>query len=564
MSFDHEKLSNNKDINNEKKSKSMTLSNSFKHTHINNSNADIINFNNLNVTIRDKTIIKNISLTIPNKNDIIVIAGASGSGKSTILNIINNYSLPSYYKLTGNLKYFNSKIKMIGHKPVFNPFFTTKEMIQMYIDRYNYDKTVDYYLEMFHLEDIKDKYIGDDTYKSLSTGQLVQLSILLNTMEIPDMLILDEPLSNLDIKTSIHIMKVLKELEIPIILTLHHPNNIILKYINRLILMDEGEIILDKDLDGIINKLEFYEDNIIKEKDNAIQIVTTDSKIKGEIYNNSLKVSDFKHYTYKVSFVNKIYYSAKQIYIYTFFNKNNLIGIFSSNFLVIIAYILLNGTDFSDKINGYFHFINLCSLFFGVLPPSFFIFIFQYEKILPLKNELLRFNIIEYRSFTVVYFMFQQIFVFFNAILFGLVLSYLSPENNILFSYLTTYFSLYSIFSPLVSYSILHIFENISINQSLYAMVTFFIILTSGLNSNNKNYLFLNKASLQYYLFNLLSVKTQELFNYTLLPNGKYQYTTYGYTEDLTNFNLYITLFYILPILIMLFYTKNNKRIFIN
>jgi hypothetical protein len=84
------------------------------------------------------------------------------------------------------------------------------------------------------------------------------------------------------------------------------------------------------------------------------------------------------------------------------------------------------------------------------------------------------------------------------------------------------------------------------------------MVFNNGIFSNNNN-TSLTKGSNQYYLLNLISVKAQEIYNYPLLPNGEYVYTTYGFKEDIANYLLYSVLFYIPFILIMLFYKKDNK-----
>jgi ABC-type molybdenum transport system ATPase subunit/photorepair protein PhrA len=55
----------------------------------------IFSFDNLSVFVKERPILRNVSLTLPKSNQIIVIAGASGCGKTTLLNVINNYDLPA-------------------------------------------------------------------------------------------------------------------------------------------------------------------------------------------------------------------------------------------------------------------------------------------------------------------------------------------------------------------------------------------------------------------------------------------------------------------------------------
>jgi len=380
----------------------------------------------------------------------------------------------------------------------------------------------------------------------------------LNTMEIPDMLILDEPLSNLDIKTSIHIMKVLKELEIPIILTLHHPNNIILDYVNRLIVLDAGEIILDKSLDGMTNKLEFYEENMLH-KTVSTEIVSTNYNNNSNNQAISLLIENYKDYKADVKFVKKIRNSIVHLSTYFFKNKKTVLSILYCYALHSLTYGLLYGTDFSNKLNGYFYIINIIVYFLTIIQPINYVFVLQYDKMMPIIKDLSFYHIIDERIFTFVFGIILNIFVFINSIIAASVYSNLNRNNCQIISTIMGYFLINSTFEILIFLSVYYFLENISLLQPISSVIFLYTFFNNGTFSNNENSS-LKKSSIQYYFLNLVSVKAQELFNYPLLPNGEYVYTTYGFKEDTTNYLPYTFLFWIPPILAILLYKKNNRR----
>lgn len=63
----------------------------------------LLELKNINLTINDKNIIKNLTLKIK-ENDYLTITGPSGSGKSTILKLIADLISPT----SGNI-YFRDK-----------------------------------------------------------------------------------------------------------------------------------------------------------------------------------------------------------------------------------------------------------------------------------------------------------------------------------------------------------------------------------------------------------------------------------------------------------------------
>jgi ABC-type multidrug transport system ATPase subunit len=514
----------------------------------------IFSFEHLSVFVKERSILKNVSLTLPKSNQIIVIAGASGCGKTTLLNVINNYDLPAPYVLSGKLNYHHSNIKMIGHKPIFNPYLTVKETVQLFIDSYRYTHSVDYYLERFRLMGIKDKYIGNDENKSLSTGQLVQLSILLNTMETPDLLILDEPLSNLDIKTSIHIMKLLKELDIPIILTLHHPNNIILESVDQLIVMEEGEIVLNTSLLEITNRLEYYEQQILGAPQNEDKIADETNLIKRE----ELQIMDYKEYIADVNTFQKCFnsvYSIATILIRKTKYVNSvciIMALFPS-----LYFIFLQGTSYNDKLSGH---INLTfDILFNVLTQSLIssLTAFEYSKIIPFIKYTSSLQIFNYNTFNLLFFVLTFIFTASLYFIFMSLSSCTLSEDNIkifpifLFIILVSRF-VYYIFAGSVIYHI----EDINMTNAVinvYEMIQMLNCGLFGLKYNNLKYI-----SIYYYLFNIILVKAQELYDYPLLPNGEYQYTVYGYSSDIS-YHYYAFLgFFFLPSVIYMIPKKSQ------
>ena len=169
------------------------------------------------------TTLKNINLTI-NKGELVLLCGESGSGKTTITRLINGL-IPNYYngEITGEVLFDNKlisdmKLYEISEKmgSVFqNPksqFFnvdTTSELafecenLGLPIDEIN--RRIDQTVNDLHIENLMDRSIFD-----LSGGEKQKIACASITTPDPDVFVLDEPSSNLDIEAINNLRDIIK------------------------------------------------------------------------------------------------------------------------------------------------------------------------------------------------------------------------------------------------------------------------------------------------------------------------------------------------------------------
>ena len=148
---------------------------------------------------KENPIYKDFSLEL-NKGELVTIFGKSGTGKTTLFELI----LGSLKPISGTIE--KSKIAMIFQDPFnsFHPTYTIMEQIKDVVKE-DFSKDLEIYLEKLTL----DRNLLDKKPHQLSGGQLQRCSILRALLLKPDLLLVDEPTSALDNIIAYDVMKLL-------------------------------------------------------------------------------------------------------------------------------------------------------------------------------------------------------------------------------------------------------------------------------------------------------------------------------------------------------------------
>jgi putative tryptophan/tyrosine transport system ATP-binding protein len=217
-------------------------------------------------TVNEMCIFNHFNFTVKDQ-EFVSVVGSNGSGKTSMLNIIcgsipvdsgrifindtDITDMPEYKRL--------KKIGRVYQNPAMGtcPNMTILENMSMADNKgkaFNLrkgtdKKRIDYYRESLRvlnlgLEDKLDIPVG-----SLSGGQRQAMALLMSTMTPIEFLILDEHTAALDPKTADLIMeltdKIVKEKHLTTIMVTHNLRYAV-EYGNRLIMMHQGEIVIDK------------------------------------------------------------------------------------------------------------------------------------------------------------------------------------------------------------------------------------------------------------------------------------------------------------------------------
>lgn len=183
------------------------------------------------------------------RNEKIAIAGETGSGKSTLLKIIAGLEQPD----SGEIFFSNKSIKHAAENLIPGypgiayltqdfelPRFLRVEQVLEYANNIHPDKAY----QIFEVCEIS--HLLSRKTDELSGGERQRIALTKLLITSPQLLLLDEPFSNLDMMHRITLKKVLKnickQLSISCILVSHEPSDL-LPWADKILVMRNGEII---------------------------------------------------------------------------------------------------------------------------------------------------------------------------------------------------------------------------------------------------------------------------------------------------------------------------------
>lgn len=186
---------------------------------------------------------------------LVAVMGGSGTGKSTLMSLLNGSMAPQSGSITINGHSINEDgaKELIGFVPqddllieeltVYqNLWYTAKLCFEGMSDE-EMDKRVMDVLRQLGLDAARDLKVGSAINKYISGGQRKRLNIALELIREPAILFLDEPTSGLSSTDTEKVINILKELTYKgklVITNIHQPSSDVYKLFDRLWLLDKG------------------------------------------------------------------------------------------------------------------------------------------------------------------------------------------------------------------------------------------------------------------------------------------------------------------------------------
>ena len=220
--------------------------------------------------LENRKVLKNINLDIK-KGEFWAVIGKNGSGKTTLCSILRRF-VPDFYKgeLTGKITLEGKELKEYSQKEIVqkigfvfqNPFTqisgvkdTVFEEIAYGLENLGLEREViisevEKILKLLEIEKLRDRNPYD-----LSGGQKQRVALASIIAMDPDILVIDEPTSQLDPKGTEDIFKIINLManEGKTIILVEHKLELIAEYAENILVLDEGEIILSGKAEEVLN-----------------------------------------------------------------------------------------------------------------------------------------------------------------------------------------------------------------------------------------------------------------------------------------------------------------------
>ena len=266
-------------------------------------------------------VIKGISFSLE-KGEITGFLGLNGAGKTTTMKMITGATIPDSGSIKINGLSLDSQLieaqKNIGYLPEHNPLY-----LEMYVREYLQFVADIYKVEKVKIEEVIQKTSltshANKRIEELSKGYRQRVGLAAAILHDPNVLILDEPTTGLDPNQIIEIRQIIKDLgKEKIILLSSHIMQEIQAMCDRVIILHQGEIILDKKMKELQDKEQTIEVlfdyrveyQLLKRIPNIIEIennydcfytLTFDNQedMRSEVFdfalNNGLKILQINH-----------------------------------------------------------------------------------------------------------------------------------------------------------------------------------------------------------------------------------------------------------------------------
>ncbi len=188
---------------------------------------------------------------------LIGLMGGSGSGKSTMLNVLNGSERPSSGRvlingidihenpesIEGIVGFIPQDDLLMEDLTVFENLHYAARLCFGQLNKEEAVERVNKVLNSLGLSEIRNLKVGSPLQKTISGGQRKRVNIGLELLREPTILFVDEPTSGLSSRDSENIMDLLKELSLRgkmIFVVIHQPSSDIYKMFDTLIILDVG------------------------------------------------------------------------------------------------------------------------------------------------------------------------------------------------------------------------------------------------------------------------------------------------------------------------------------
>ncbi|EEF31485.1 ATP-binding cassette transporter, putative [Ricinus communis] len=251
-------------------------------------------------------------------SEILAIVGPSGTGKSSLLRIISGRVRDKDFNpksISINGRYISSPSQLrkicgfIAQEDNLLPLLTVKETL-MYSAKFRLtemsakdkEERVESLMIELGLSHVADSFVGDEENRGISGGERKRVSIGVDMIHDPAILLLDEPTSGLDSTSALQVIELLSSMakarSRTVVLSIHQPSYRILRYIHNFVILSHGSVVHNGNLESLeetITKLGFQIPLQLHALEFAMEIMHTLEASKSKTYTSPLENNHEPH-----------------------------------------------------------------------------------------------------------------------------------------------------------------------------------------------------------------------------------------------------------------------------
>lgn len=207
---------------------------------------------------KNSYIIEDVNLSINNESEFICVLGHTGSGKSTLVQMMNALLLPTIgevdidgnkvtSKKQANLKSIRKKVGLVFQFPEYQLFEeTVLKDVAFGPKNFKLDNPEEKAKQALDLFKLGERFYNKNPFL-LSGGEMRKVAISGILASEPDVLILDEPTVGLDPLTKQELVQLLKKInhENKTVIIVTHDMDVVWQVATRVIVIDENKIVYD-------------------------------------------------------------------------------------------------------------------------------------------------------------------------------------------------------------------------------------------------------------------------------------------------------------------------------
>lgn len=202
-----------------------------------------------------KSLLENVSADLP-AGSLTAIIGGSGSGKTTMLNILSSRMSGPLLRTSGTATFNGGTLEgvrsaYVMQQDILLPTLTVRETLQYSADlrlpppttAEERKRVVEEVILELGLKECADTRIGTHVHKGCSGGEKRRTSIGVQLLSNPSVLFLDEPTTGLDATSAFQLVRTLKTLAKKgrtIVTTIHQPRSEIYSIFDNLVILTKG------------------------------------------------------------------------------------------------------------------------------------------------------------------------------------------------------------------------------------------------------------------------------------------------------------------------------------